>query len=134
MSWKYRQADNSFGMNQVFDYSQCPPVAVCKDCHEPYTNYGDGLSCRDCVGSSDTPVEETGQSTEQITNEFGFCDFVLLENGERQLYPGGKPITVCPQCLAMTMPNRGGGCLCDSCDHEFTIECEHDHHDDIAVF
>ena len=126
MSWQFRTLTNEHGNPQMFDYSQCPPVAICSDCHVPYTNVGGRKTCCDC---SNLPEEqETGQTTVEITNKFGFIDHVLVENGTWQYYNGGdRPILVCPQCMSMVRENRGSGCLCDSCNHDLIIECEHDH-------
>lgn len=66
------------------------------------------------------------RTTMDIVNEHGFVDCLLVEDGEVARFLSGKPITVCPQCMAHAMPNRGHGCLCDSCNHSFEVECEHD--------
>ena len=66
------------------------------------------------------------QTTMDVVNEHGFVDCLLVEDGEVARFLSGKPITVCPQCMAHVMPNRGQGCLCDSCNHSFEVECEHD--------
>ncbi len=71
-----------------------------------------------------------GQDCEEVTNEHGFIDYVLIEDGERQYYTkSNTPITVCPGCMAMVMPNLGHGCLCTSCNNDLDVECEHDEND-----
>lgn len=65
------------------------------------------------------------QSCVEITNEHGFTDYVLQENGVT-IIENGRYIEVCPQCMCYVRQNRGQGCACDKCNLEFEIECEHD--------
>ncbi len=128
MTWQYRTKDNEFGQKQTFDYSQCPPLLVCSSCYLSYTNTGDGEECSDCRGVHEETHDE-GQTTMELINEHGFNDYVLVENGEIVRFASGKPMPVCPQCRCHVMPNRGNGCLCDSCNHELMVEFEHDYTD-----
>ena len=126
MPWRYKKMENEYGHMQVFDCSQSPKRAVCSSCHLSYTNTGKGTKCSDCT-EEDTPVVQT---TSEVINEYGFVDHILLENGEPVRYTASEKIViVCPQCMAIVMSNRGQGCLCDSCKHEFDVECEHDMND-----
>ena len=42
-------------------------------------------------------------------------------------YSSAADSPVCSQCQAAVMPNRGQGTACDSCQHEFLLECQHDY-------
>lgn len=71
-----------------------------------------------------------GQNCEEVTNEHGFIDYILVEDGERQYYTGSNtPIVVCPSCLGMVRPNLGHGCLCSTCINDRNVECECDMND-----
>ena len=127
MPWRYKKMENEYGHNQMFDCSQSPKRAVCSSCHLSYTNTGKGTMCSDCTGVYDDGGDGTGQSTEEVINEHGFVDHLLLENGLPVYYTASKNrIIVCPQCKGMTMPNRGQGTLCITCRSDFDRECEHD--------
>lgn len=56
----------------------------------------------------------------EYINKYGFPDMLEITADEH-------PHEVCPQCKSCVMPNRGNGMLCDACDHEFTLHCEHDY-------
>lgn len=53
-------------------------------------------------------------------NKHGFPDML-------EITANGPSHEVCPQCKSCVMPNRGNGMLCDSCDYEFTLHCQHDY-------
>lgn len=125
MSWQYRTRNNEYGHPQVYDYSQCPPRAVCSSCYSSYTNILGEKTCSDCRNPPDEVVE-SGQTTMELENKYGFIDHVLVENGEIVRFGNGDPMPVCPSCLCHVMPNRGGGSVCDTCDHELTMHCMHD--------
>lgn len=125
MSWQYRSLKNEFGYSQTFDYSQCPPKAVCKECLRHYVNMSGEESCSTCRNSDDED-KQTGQTTIELENKYGFIDHILVENGEIVRFPSGSPMPVCPSCLCHVMPNRGSGSTCDACNYESTLHFEHD--------
>ena len=54
------------------------------------------------------------------------CDRVINSyNNPQYVDEHGSP--VCPQCHCLVMPNRGQGCMCESCNHEALIEFQHDY-------
>lgn len=127
MDWQYRILKNQYNKDQCFDYSQCPPRLVCKDCYLSYTNTGSGLQCSDCRDEHHHPVEE-GQTIEKVTNKYGHTDYVLKENGEYVRFDNGDLMPVCPQCKCHMMPNRGNGCLCNTCGLEMLLDSTLDYH------
>ncbi len=59
----------------------------------------------------------------EVENKYGFKD--CLDISCDQYVP------VCSTCHCCVTPNRGQGMTCDSCDHEFTMHCQHD--DDMLI-
>lgn len=55
-----------------------------------------------------------------VKNQYGFND--CLDINCLYVY---NP--TCPICHCSVMPNRGGGMICDACDHVITIECQRDY-------
>lgn len=55
-----------------------------------------------------------------IENKYGFKD--CLDINCTDAY-----VPLCSQCHCCIMSNRGSGTICDTCDHEFTLHCQHDY-------
>ena len=55
-----------------------------------------------------------------VENKHGFKDCLDI-NCDHPYIP------LCPTCHCCVMPNRGQGMICDTCDHEFTLHCQHDY-------
>lgn len=56
----------------------------------------------------------------KIENKYGFKDCVDINDTDAY-------VPLCSQCHCCIMPNHGNGMMCDNCDYEFRIECEHDY-------
>lgn len=58
-----------------------------------------------------------------------FYDVEMNQHGFPQTYQqvGGASFPVCSCCHAMTMPNRGQGTACDTCQHEAFMHASHDY-------